>query len=399
MVATIEIPYALREQMLFMEVTWLYGDRDTDHQVFQVPLGARTVTVENVFAVMLSAALVTEDRRLVDAWTFSSECPTYGTTELPSGIFEVPTEYATIQEAIDAATSDAWDGPSGIVYVHPGVYNERVQLQQNVSLVGAGADQTILDGEGLGQDLIDFSGARNSLVRGFTLRNVGPRADGCSSEVDPAVCEAQRYAAAVNGNDSDYAYGGSCDTSVVLVHNIIEANDTGVALGYRAQAVIRNNLFLSNEGAVVAAFQDDHALIMGNTFYDNTEFAIGFTFGELDLVSNIIASGERGIYRSFYDDDPKLDLGCTVFYLVAIAFDSIAPIDAGDSLFVDLQLSDPAARDYRLVNGDWLQDLGCYDTLNLSFDAQPGAYGGIAGDWYQQEITIDELETMFAPAP
>ncbi len=354
------------------------------------------MTVEDTGATMLNAALYTEDLRLVDTWIFSNKCPSNGTFEQPMGVFEVPAQFATIQEAIDAAMPTAPDEPGGVVYVHPGVYNERVRLRSGVRLIGAGPERTILDGQGVGESLIDFSGAINAVVRGLTLRNVGARDGGCGSET--AGCQGDKYAAAVYGEGLEPATGlPSCNASVVLVHNIIEANDLGVLLGQQGQAIIRNNLFLSNQNGILAAYQGDHALVMANTFEDHTTYSLAFTSGEIDFVSNVVTNSWNGLYST--GEGAGLELGCNAFEQVGDHLRGIAPIEDDDSRALSTSYRYPGNRDYRLYDTYLMQDYGCYDGQDLAYDYAPGAYTGPAGEWFQQEISAEQLRAMFSLPP
>src|SRR5690606_10822996 len=98
---------------------------------------------------------------LVDATLASARCSGEHFMAAPGTIHEVPVDAETIQDAIDAAL------PGDIVYVHPGVYQKQPRLRHGVRLVGAGAEQTILDAGGASDNLLDFSGAGDVVVRGF----------------------------------------------------------------------------------------------------------------------------------------------------------------------------------------------------------------------------------------
>jgi hypothetical protein len=76
-------------------------------------------------------------------------------TVCPSGC-----DYTTIQGAIDAASS------GDIVQVGPGHYLEHILMKAGVTLVGAGADRSVIDAGGSG---IVVMGASNALLDGFTI--------------------------------------------------------------------------------------------------------------------------------------------------------------------------------------------------------------------------------------
>lgn len=90
---------------------------------------------------------------------------------LQADVIQVPGDYATIQAGINAAS------PGDTVLVAPGTYNENIQLAENVSLFGSGADNTIIDGGGL-NDVIKALNINNFIIQDFTVQN--SRQDGSS---------------------------------------------------------------------------------------------------------------------------------------------------------------------------------------------------------------------------
>ena len=77
----------------------------------------------------------------------------------------VPTDYATIAEAIDAADED------DDICVLAGTYTENITVQQAVNLVGEGPDTTFIDGGGLSFVLLYNTVLGDNRISGFTLQN------------------------------------------------------------------------------------------------------------------------------------------------------------------------------------------------------------------------------------
>ena len=80
-----------------------------------------------------------------------------------SKTFTVPTDYPTIQAAIDLAS------PGDTIYVSPGTYSETLKITKPLSLIGQGPDSTIITGSGTGT--VVFVSADNVEIRGFTIKD------------------------------------------------------------------------------------------------------------------------------------------------------------------------------------------------------------------------------------
>jgi parallel beta-helix repeat protein len=83
---------------------------------------------------------------------------------LQAEIVRVPESFSSIQEGINAARS------GDVVQVAAGVYREQLRLKEQVNVVGAGIDQSIVEG-------VDFKpvvyGANYARLEGFTITNSG----------------------------------------------------------------------------------------------------------------------------------------------------------------------------------------------------------------------------------
>ncbi len=77
--------------------------------------------------------------------------------------------YAKIQWAVNAASNN------DVINVAPGTYKEDVAIGKPLSLIGAGADSSIIDASGLAHgilvDGLDHPGLNNVTIAGFTVKN------------------------------------------------------------------------------------------------------------------------------------------------------------------------------------------------------------------------------------
>ena len=85
--------------------------------------------------------------------------------EASQEVIRVPSDYLTIQEAIDRAA------PGSIVLVDSGIYYEHLEVNKSISLMGQEKMSTIIDGGGSGTVITVV--ADNVLIDGFTIQNGG----------------------------------------------------------------------------------------------------------------------------------------------------------------------------------------------------------------------------------
>lgn len=176
-----------------------------------------------------------------------------------AGTLRVPTEFGTIQVAIEAAV----DGD--IVLVAPGVYSELVNFMgKDIKLVSeSGALTTTIDGTGL--------------VEGVIVRSVVRFVSG-----EPATATLQGFT--VRGGGGTSGDGGGVlirDSAALLRENVFVDNQRefflffggGVYVENGDGTVILNNFFVRNtvaeEGGGVYALLTDGLRIEGNVFAEN----------------------------------------------------------------------------------------------------------------------------------
>jgi len=182
---------------------------------------------------------------------------------------KVPSEYKTIQRAIDAAAA------GDTILVGPGLYKENLILRVSASLIGTrGAAKTIIDGGGRASVLTCEGLDSTATIKGFTFRNgVGLEGGGMLlSNAFPSVVE--------NVFTADSAVYG------------------GALCALWSNSIIRNNKFVANRAQYGAAI---YTMLLAPTIesnvVENNVAKIGgaFYFGkssEVKVIKNTLANNE-----------------------------------------------------------------------------------------------------------
>ena len=307
----------------------------------------------------VGVALLGPEGELERSYLSSAACPVLAvSTREP---LRVPANYGTIQRAIDDAE------PGDTVLVAPGTYRESVTLRTGVTLRGEDPRTTVWDGAGEGQTLVDFSGAREVTIRGFTFRNVG-LASGCAEPTDVFACAGGWYAAAVYADGHGMQDEWPCRTATAfIVDNVFEGNTIAVMTYFLSQAVLANNLFIGNEHAVVANHHGDSAnLFLNNVFFEN-QTAIALQASHSHVHDNIFVGGSA-VVRDFVQTG---EMGCNLLSLASLAGETL---DTTDPMFLDA-----TAGDFRLAPGSPAIDAGCFAEVLSDRDGSPpdlGLFGG-----------------------
>lgn len=213
-------------------------------------------------------------------------------TSPTAGIVHVPGDAGTIQEGINIAQ------PPDTVMVAADVYPEHIELRSGVCVFGQDAETTIIDGGGVGIDVVKAIGVTAVVLRGFTVSG------------------------AISGGSLPGGAGVFINfphSSVIIAEVIATGNDFGIAVfnGYEhtgpditACEVYENNFYgISNpgnglvSGCVIYANHRDgihqsgnstQPQIVGNTIWGNWED--GFNYWNdypATLRNNIFAANGR----------------------------------------------------------------------------------------------------------
>ncbi|MBK7091322.1 MAG: hypothetical protein IPH59_06315 [bacterium] len=275
--------------------------------------------------------------------------------------WRVPSEYPTIQAAIDACSE------LDTVLVAPGFYPNFIRIaEKNVMIISeAGPLVTFLQGPSLGntreQPLLVFNGAAisNTELRGFTL----------------------------TGNNADYNVGIENGASPVIRGNIF----TGLSAGMvtircsGTHPLITHNIFFANSVGWACVGADAGATsIINNTFYGNSR---GFysnshqTIAMNNIISNSVQYGVHGYFATF-------DYNC--LWQNNPNYDYLEPLSA-HNLFANPLLADPANGDFQLLEGSPCTNKGNPDPQYRDPDSSISDIGAV---YYRMELPIATSVTV-----
>ncbi|UCE95464.1 MAG: right-handed parallel beta-helix repeat-containing protein [Candidatus Bathyarchaeota archaeon] len=171
---------------------------------------------------------------------------------------EVPTHYATIQEAINAAS------PGDIILVSSGTYYEHLIVNKSISLKSVNLHEAIIDGNGTGTVIRILE--QNIRIEGFIIQNSGELMGAGAHVLDT-------NASVIIGNIfSQCDVGVRVDTSdyTQIEENVFKNNKVGVLLWYHGQGnIVKNNTMKDNgEGVRLGAYSSG-TKVNGNTIFRN----------------------------------------------------------------------------------------------------------------------------------
>ncbi|WNG46673.1 hypothetical protein F0U60_23070 [Archangium minus] len=358
-------------------VSRLHASRPAQESVTVVGAGSQEFEIPGTQGEVLAVSVLDRTGALADTAMVQVGASTWPEEAKLPRVLRVPQDYTNIQAAVDAAKA------GDTVRVSSGTYFETVRLKSGIRLLGSGARWTVLDGGGAPVKLVDFSGASDVVVAGFTFQNVGT--GNLCDDIDVMSCSGNWYSSAVfaDGHTDE----GQAPTSALLMHNIFRNNSIGAMLYFHARAVVRNNLFVGNTHGFVANHFQDVALVANNVFWENTQEAIVSSAAYLDIINNVLARSEVGVFYSYIQTGR---VRCNVFFENGAnrADFYLEPprFEMGKDGNVELEplFLSPEAGNFHPAAGSPLLDAGCLDSFGRDRDGTPediGAYGGPLGSW------------------
>lgn len=230
------------------------------------------------------------------------------TEEIPT--IKVPSDYPTIQSAINAASN------GDVIFVSPGIYYENLDVNKSIGLLGIDAENTIINGGRKG-NVVNIT-ANYVGISGFTIRN--------SSVVGNS------------GEKNNGVYSPIGNIAINITGNIITGNEVGLTL-HSSGSVISNNEIIANTmgGMTLAAAKNNS--ITQNRISGSNAFGISLTMGSSNntLRNNLMAGSKWNfgfhspstLRDCFNDIDPSNTVnGKPIYYWVSQSNKTV-PSNAG----------------------------------------------------------------------
>ena len=181
-----------------------------------------------------------------------------------AAVIHVPGDVPSIQRAIKLVRA------GGTVKVSSGTYRESLVIDKPVNLMGENMTNTVIDGEGKTETLIDIE-ASSVRISGFTIRGAERAILYSSGRVQRCVIEGNII--------RDNTYGIHFDVSwirtqeCIIRDNIIRNNEFGIlvesAPNRVPRCIIANNTFVNNRYVAIDLFNVRNSVIVNNTFIRN----------------------------------------------------------------------------------------------------------------------------------
>jgi parallel beta-helix repeat protein len=213
----------------------------------------------------------------------------------PWRIITVPSDYSTIQEAINAADS------GDTVFVSRGIYNEHIVLNKTLSLIGESRDTTVIDGNGTGT-VIEVIADHTTISR-LTIRRGGRFWPDFGTNI--WISSSDNVISGNNVTDATASIRVEKSSNRNFIsENYVASNFYGIYLTGQ-NSIISRNSFTGTAGVTIFVLRSRENIITENNLTDIDGCGIRISNAANNLITQNIISFNKGmsiyIEASYYN--------------------------------------------------------------------------------------------------
>ena len=201
----------------------------------------------------------------------------------------VPEDYATIQEAVDAAS----DGDT--VFVKSGTYNESVFINKSISLVGENPATTRIIGDWRLNGTVVLIRQNQVNMKGFTIQ---PSEYSFSRKgihlLHVSHCNVVGNIILNNGYGV-WLYGASENN---ITENTVDGQgnrSTGIFIDYSPNNLIFNNIVTDNDSGIALLNSADENMVYNNTLIGNHAVGLNIASSGNNITGNLVSNQVTGV--------------------------------------------------------------------------------------------------------
>lgn len=204
----------------------------------------------------------------------------------------VPDDYSTIQEAINAASN------GDTVFVRNGTYFENVVVNKTLSIIGEDATNTIVDGSGKNQSVIEVI-SNNVTLSGFTVQNCS-QASGTSYagvKIHGSGCNITESCISQNRLGIFVVSSEACR----IIGNIVKGNGQGTAIYDSSEVIALTNNFSANTVGISIAWSSNNTILnnrIANSSHGGHGIALMSNSTKNTIIHNDITNNYHGMWLS-----------------------------------------------------------------------------------------------------
>jgi hypothetical protein len=190
----------------------------------------------------------------------------------------------SIQKGIDAASS------GDTVRVGAGTYYEGVVLKPNITLLGAGMDSCIINGDVTSEPQYIVYGADSSVVEGFHVIGRGASIGGCVG-----IYSTLRHKRISNNKTTNCGTGIFAGKyGMVVDNNISSYNNVGINTGFAGDGLIINNTITDNELGINLFYGSGYRIVKNIISYTGSDNPIGDYIMDSIVIENNLITDRTG---------------------------------------------------------------------------------------------------------